>query len=93
VLGPCIHPCCYEFGSDQLAEFVARFGPGVAGTTSWGTPALDMPAVVRAALHEVGVVLDDRSHCTGCNPHLFFSHRRRGQRGRQVLTVQKRARV
>ena len=93
ILGPCIHPCCYEFGIDQLDEFVARFGPGVAGTTTWGTPALDMPAVARAALSEVNVALDDRSQCTGCNDRQFYSHRRRGQRGRQVLTVQKRARA
>lgn len=93
VLGPCIHPCCYEFGPELLSEFVARFGPAVAGRTSWGTPALDMRAVARASLLEVGVALDDRSQCTGCHPRRFSSHRRRGQRGRQVLTVQKRARA
>ena len=91
VLGPCIHPCCYEFGAADLRRFIARYGPQVAGTTSWGTPALDMPAVVRAALAEVAVELADRSECTGCADGRFFSHRRRGQRGRQVLTVQKRA--
>jgi copper oxidase (laccase) domain-containing protein len=90
-LGPCIHPCCYEFGAADLATFVARFGPGVAGTTSWGTPALDMRAVVRAALAEVEVELDDRSVCTGCRADLYFSHRRRAQSGRQVMTICKRA--
>lgn len=92
VLGACIHPCCYEFSADRLGEFTGRFGPQVAATTSWGTPSLDMPAVVRAALREVAVDVDDRSHCTGCTADRFFSHRR-GQRGRQVLTVQKRARA
>lgn len=91
VLGPCIHPCCYEFGAADLAVFTDRFGPAVRGTTSWGTPALDMRAVVRASLAEVGVEVDDRSLCTGCHPELFFSHRMRQQPGRQVMTVTKRA--
>jgi copper oxidase (laccase) domain-containing protein len=90
-LGPCIHPCCYEFGEHDLTAFTDRFGGRVAGTTSWGTPALDMPAVVRAALAEVGVALDDRSCCTGCNPAHWFSHRRRRQLGRQVMTICSRA--
>jgi len=89
-LGPCIHPCCYEFGGAELALFQARFGAGVGATTSWGTPALDMPGVVRAALAELGVHLDDVSLCTGCRADLYFSHRRRAQSGRQVMTVCKR---
>lgn len=91
VLGPCIHACCYEFGPELLAQFAARFGSQVTGTTAWGTPALHMPAVVAAACAEVGVPLLDRSSCTGCHPDLFFSHRVRGQRGRQVMTISKRA--
>lgn len=92
LLGPCIHPCCYEFGADDLAAMVARFGPQVASTTSWGSPALDMREVVRSALGDVGVALDDRSLCTGCHPTMFFSHRRRRDAGRQVMTICKRAR-
>lgn len=91
VLGPCIHACCYEFGPQLLQQFEARFGAQVVGTTTWSTPALHMPAVVAAACAEVGVPLLDRSSCTGCHPELFYSHRVRGQRGRQVMTVSKRA--
>ena len=91
-LGPCIHPCCYEFGADDLEAVRQRFGPAVAGVTSWGTPALDMRAVVRLALAEVGVHLTDVSHCTGCHPDRYFSHRRRAQLGRQVMTICTRAR-
>jgi YfiH family protein len=86
VLGPCIHPCCYEFGAADLARFTTRFGPEVAAVTTSGTPALDMRAVVRLALAEVGVALEDRSECTRCRSHRYFSHRN-GDRGRQVLTV------
>ena len=90
-LGPCVHPCCYEFGAADLAAIEERYGPQVRAVTSWGTPSLDMRAVVRAALAEVGVELDDRSVCTGCHREMFFSHRRRADIGRQVMTVSKRA--
>lgn len=90
ILGPCIHACCYEFGTDLLEQFAARFGSHVVGTTSWGSPALHMPAVVAAACTEVDVPLLDNSVCTGCHPELFYSHRTREQRGRQVMTVTKR---
>lgn len=89
LLGPCIHPCCYEFGAADLAQFVERFGPGVAAHTAWGTPALDLPAVVHHALAEVGVGVTDLGGCTGCRDDLWFSHRRRGQASRQVMTVRR----
>jgi polyphenol oxidase len=89
VLGPCIHPCCNEFGADLLEQFTDRFGPAVAATTSWGAPSLSLPAVVRAALEEAGVEhadLTSLSSCTRCQPDRYFSHRR-GQLQRQVMTV------
>lgn len=87
ILGPCIHPCCYEFGADDLERLRVRFGPTVVGKTSWGTAALDVPAAVRAALDEEGVTLDDRSECTGCTPGAYYSHRVRADRGRHVMLV------
>lgn len=87
LLGPCIHPCCYEFGPDDLSRMVARFGPGVASTTTAGAPALDVPAAVRAALAEVGVGVVDHGACTACTPDRWFSHRARGERGRHVMAV------
>lgn len=90
-LGPCIHACCYEFGTEELAAFTDRFGGQVAATTAWGSPALDMPAVVRAALAECGVALVGESRCTGCDAAHYWSHRRRRQAGRQVMTICRRA--
>ncbi|MEN9643950.1 MAG: hypothetical protein RL238_619 [Actinomycetota bacterium] len=86
VLGPCIHGCCNEFGTDLLDEFVARFGPQVRAVTSWGTPSLHLPAVVAAACDEVGVPLLDVGECTRCNPDRWFSNRR-GEAGRQVVSA------
>jgi YfiH family protein len=85
-LGPCIRPGCYEFGDVELAVLTARFGPGVRSTTGWGTPALDLPAAVAAALDEVGVGrLHDGAGCTACDRR-WFSHRARGEAAR-IATI------
>ena len=90
VLGPCIHGCCYEFGTDDLATMVDRFGASVAAVTRDGAPSLHMPAVVAAALAPLGVELIDLSDCTRCSGGRWFSHRA-GDAGRQVMTVRKMA--
>jgi polyphenol oxidase len=85
VLGPCIGPCCYEFGPDLLATFEERFGVGVASNTTWGTSSLSMPEVVRRALAEHDVPLERLGGCTRCDTR-WFSHRR-GDRERHVMTA------
>ncbi len=88
VLGPCIHPCCYEFGAADLAIAAARLGPSVVGTTAAATPALDVPAGVRAALASVAVpVVAEIGGCTSCEPDRWFSHRARAERGRQIMAI------
>jgi YfiH family protein len=88
VLGPCIHAECYEFGATDLARMRARFGEGVAATTSNGTRALDVPAAVRAALARANVDdVIDVDACTACSPDGYFSHRARGDRERQALVI------
>lgn len=78
ILGPCIHPCCYEFGERELAQVAAGVGVGVdevVATTSRGSMALDVPAAVSAALarHDIDVVIGGA--CTACDGR-WFSHRR-----------------
>jgi copper oxidase (laccase) domain-containing protein len=89
VLGPCIGPCCYEFGRADLAA--VAFGvhaavDDVAGRTDRGTLALDVAAAVRAACRFHGVELDQVAGCTGC---CFegFSHRVRAELQRHVVAV------
>ncbi|HET8931047.1 MAG TPA: polyphenol oxidase family protein [Acidimicrobiales bacterium] len=86
-LGPCIRARCYEFGADDLDTVATSLGDGVRARTAWGTPALDVSVAVRTALGEAGVVdLVDTGVCTACSP-AHFSHRARGDLGRQAAFV------
>jgi len=78
-IGPGIGPCCYEVGEEVLAEFADL--DGVASGRM-----LDLPAVAIALLERAGVEATEASGlCTKCNPELFYSHRRDGERtGRQA---------
>jgi len=83
-LGPCIRAAHYEFGTGDLAGFVARFGPEVEGRTRDGRPALDIPAAIRVVLEREGVVgLDDSGICTA-DSDAYFSYRRAHETGRQA---------
>jgi copper oxidase (laccase) domain-containing protein len=86
-VGPCIHPGCYEFSESDLARVAARLGEGIRSRTVSGRPALDIPAAVSAALTAAGVREQGGvDACTGCAGG-YFSHRARGDRGRQALLV------
>lgn len=91
VLGPCIHPECYEFGASDLDDVASRLGGHVRATTPDGRPALDLPAAVRHAVADAGAVLsDDGCRCTACDKEAdgsprWFSHRAGGDDERQAL--------
>jgi YfiH family protein len=87
-LGPCIHPECYEFGADDLAPLVARYGPAVRSRTAAGSVAFDVPTAVAAALGGAGVELRGAADaCTACDGARFYSFRARRDRGRHALVV------
>jgi YfiH family protein len=79
-IGPGIGPCCYEVGDEVIAAF-EDLGDGVADGRM-----LDLPEVARRLLDRAGVGDVEASNlCTSCNPELFYSHRRDGERtGRQA---------
>lgn len=88
VLGACIRPTAYEFSRDDLEIVADRYGPTVRGTTSSGSPALDVPATVRAALDIVGVPLVDViGGCTAAESDRRWSHRARGDAERQAMVA------
>lgn len=87
VLGPCIHPCCYEFGPADLAPLAERYGPGVEAVDRQGRVALDVPAAVAAALAGARVPLVEVIDvCTGCSTR-YWSWRARAETGRQATVV------
>lgn len=92
LLGPCIHPEAYEFSPKDLAELSKIYGPDVESQTSDGEPALDMVSAVRSALQRCGWTdaqeCDlDLSHNTCTSEDGWFSHRTRGDTGRQVTVA------
>lgn len=90
VLGPCIGPCCYEFGERDLAAVEAATGADVRGTTSDGRLALDLRAALCAACVSAGVdVLDVDPRCTACHDGgaALYSHRARGDAGRHGMAA------
>ncbi len=79
-LGPSICGSCYEVPAELRAEVAAQV-PSTWSTTSWGTPALDLPAGARSQLEAAGVSVDYAGPCTLENEQLF-SYRRSGTTGR-----------
>jgi YfiH family protein len=72
IVGPSVGPCCYEVGP----EVASRFDPDLTGGG-----ILDLWAAAERALRHAGVEQVERVDlCTRCNPGLFFSHRRSGER-------------
>jgi YfiH family protein len=87
VLGPCIHPECYEFSAADLYPIVARLGPEVVGETADGSLALDLPRAIHRGLAGAGVTdVSDVDVCTACSAD-HFSHRRDGTTGLQAMLV------
>jgi YfiH family protein len=78
-IGPGIGPCCYEVGEEVLNAFAEL--DGVARGRM-----LDLTAVATRLLEHAGIgKIEASGLCTSCNPDLFFSHRRDGERtGRQA---------
>lgn len=79
VVGPGIGRCCYEVGDEVRARF-ASLGDGIASGRM-----LDLEEVARRLLTHAGVgEVELAGLCTRCNPDLFYSARRDGERtGRQ----------
>lgn len=74
VVGPAVCGRCYEVPA-ALRDEVAGAVPASPATTSWGTPALDLPAGVRAQLRAAGVAdVHDVGACT-LEDARWFSHR------------------
>jgi YfiH family protein len=89
-LGPRICGACYEVPAQMQAEVGARV-PEAVSTTSWGTPALDVGAGVRAQLEALGVTVVDVATCTRESSALHSYRRDAAGAGRIAGLVVRRA--
>lgn len=90
-LGPHVCGSCYEVPA-ALQEEVATHLPVTRATTSWGTPALDIGAGVRAQLELAGVQVVDAGRCTRESPDLYSYRRDGAAAGRQVGLIRRAVR-
>lgn len=89
VIGPAIAGCCYEL-PEAIVDPYVRHTPTAQATTSWGTPALDLPAAATHELRTLGVnSVQNVAVCTACEP-AWFSHRRDPQAGRAIALITRR---
>lgn len=79
-LGPSICGNCYEVPA-ELRSDVAAVVPSAWSTTSWGTPALDLPAGAASQLEAADVQIEYRGPCT-LETDALYSYRRDRQSGR-----------
>ena len=84
-IGPAVCGRCYEVPATMRGEG-ATLLPATASSTSWGTPALDLPAGATSVLTGLGVTVHASEVCTLEDPRVF-SHRRDPGRGRFVGLV------
>ncbi|MFG2889563.1 peptidoglycan editing factor PgeF [Streptomyces sp. NPDC048248] len=84
--GPAICGRCYEVPADMRDE-VAAVVPQARSTTSWGTPAVDVTAGVRAQLAAAGVPVREDSHMCTRESADHFSYRRDRTTGRLASYV------
>jgi YfiH family protein len=85
IMGPSICGPCYEVPQEIYDEVVALH-PRAQSMTAQGTPALDLPAALRAVLESAGVPIIDEFRCTSENSDLY-SYRRDGVTGRQAGVI------
>ena len=82
IIGPSICGNCYEV-SQEIHDEVVTLHPVATSRTPQGTPALDLPAALRAVLESQLISIVDESRCTLENDDLY-SYRRDGVTGRQA---------
>ncbi|MBC3841982.1 peptidoglycan editing factor PgeF [Streptacidiphilus sp. 4-A2] len=81
VIGASVCGRCYEVPA-PLRDEIAALEPDTRSRTSWGTPALDLPAGVRAQLARLGVTVRPEPHICTLESADHFSYRREQRTGR-----------
>ena len=85
-IGPSIKGCCFEVGTDFYEQFCAEYGKIIDKffhAKPGEKPYCHLDAMNKSFLVEAGVPapnIDTSDLCTQCNPQLFYSHRRSGEK-------------
>jgi purine-nucleoside/S-methyl-5'-thioadenosine phosphorylase / adenosine deaminase len=77
VLGPSIHQCCYEVGS-EIKDTSATSGYGYAIRSEKDRYYLDLICIANKQLESCGVEkknIEVSNHCTACDTDTFYSYR------------------
>jgi hypothetical protein len=87
LVGPHIGRECYEFGAEDLKLVSDAVGAQVESHTAAGAATLDLAAATQAVLHRAGIHSIDKDGTCTAHPDGHFSHRARGDAGRQATVV------
>ena len=85
-IGAAIGVCCYEIGMDLYERFYKEYGESVDEffqTKQGENPYFNLKAINKSFLIKAGVPeknIEVSELCTKCNPELFYSHRRSGEK-------------
>lgn len=82
-IGPHVCGSCYEVPERMAQEVDARH-PGVASTTSWGTPSLDLGLGCQRQLEALGIAVERADMCTLTEESLHSYRRDGAGAGRQA---------
>jgi len=89
VLGPSIHSCCYEVG-EEIADAVREEGFGFATVERKGRFYLEVNAIIKKQLHDLGILqehIEDLGICNACEHGEFFSYRADRQKTGRIAGV------
>ena len=95
-IGPCIHKCCYEVGSDVYDSVRDNLSTDMAEKfvipgAKEGKYTCDLAEINRSLLIRRGISVENIEiidECTCCNPEKFFSHRySNGKRGTMLNVI------
>ena len=85
-VGPSAGVCCYEVGDEVAQEFPEQFVKQKGGAK----PHLDLKEYNKSLLLSAGVLeqnIEVSDYCTICNPELFHSYRRDGNKSGRMMGV------
>lgn len=79
VIGPCIHKCCFEVGTEVYEKFFDAFPECTASFSNKGDKwYIDLVDIIKKTLLDEGIRnshIRDVNRCTVCEKEYFFSHR------------------